>query len=83
MPLIIDSNVEITPEMLSTLEVLQFNDNKCLLLYTSHCDTLLTLLFNPEDPKLKPEAKNQILDLAKTTHELRLLLESLKAPITN
>lgn len=81
MTTILQSNAEITERLASTIAELQASDNEYINMYTSHCDDLLTLLFENGAALSPSDPKNEIFDLTRKTHELRLILESLKAPL--
>ncbi|QIK56082.1 hypothetical protein G7051_17630 [Dysgonomonas sp. HDW5B] len=81
MAIVLDTNAEFTPKLLLTIEELQFNNNDYLNLYTSHCDKITKLLFDYANLQSDPESKNKIFDMLKYTHEIREILEVLKAPI--
>lgn len=81
MAAILDTNAEFTPKLLLTIEELQFNNNDFLNLYTSHCDNITKLLFDYVNLQSDPETKSKVLDMLKYTHEIREILELLKAPI--
>lgn len=82
MTTILQSNAEITEQLVSTVAELQASDNEYINMYTSHCDDLLTMLFSQGAALDQSAPKNEIFDLTRKTHELRLILESFKAPFT-
>lgn len=81
MTILNSTKVEITDGLLSTLEELQAADNEYIDMYTSHCDNLLTIFFSQGAAMSQSDPKDEIFELTRKTHELRLILESLKAPL--